>query len=372
MTMTASANRLTPGCNTTAAASGPTVAAGIAQAWVDAAMSRGVDRELVLARSGLDPQLLVDQNERLPLAALVKLISAAKELCGDPALALHLGETIDCATYSVASLLSYACETVGEALAQRNRYGRLMADVEYEGPERYVLERSPGRVWLIDTRRNPNESPELTETFFARVAATSHQQRESPFLLAAHFTHAEPSYRAEYERIFRVPLVFGGDRNALFLDAAWLEQRIAVSPRYVFGILSAHAETLLASLEGAKTCRGRVEGLLLPALHSGDANIDRIAGKMGLSRQTLFRRLRAEGVTFERVLDELRYQLALGYLRGGRVSVSETAYLVGFSDPAAFSRACKRWTGKSPQAIRQAAADSAAEIGGAKSTMARG
>lgn len=372
MTMTASANRMTPGCTTAAAASGPTVAAGIAQAWVDAAVSRGIDKKLVLERSGLDPKVLADQNRRLPLTALVKLIRAAKELCGDPALALHLGETIDCASYSVASLLSYACETVAEALAQRNRYGRLMADVEYDGPERYVLERSPGRVWLIDTRTNPNESPELTETFFARVASTSHQQRESPFLLAAHFTHPEPPYRAEYERIFRVPLAFGSDRNALFLDAAWLEQRIAVSPRYVFGILSAHAEALLESLEGAKTCRGRVERILLPALHSGDASVDLIAGKMGLSRQTLFRRLRAEGVTFEKVLDELRYRLALGYLRGGRVSVSETAYLVGFSDPAAFSRAFKRWTGKSPQAIRRAAADAACEIGGAESTLARG
>ncbi len=78
-----------------------------------------------------------------------------------------------------------------------------------------------------------------------------------------------------------------------------------------------------------------------------------IAGKLGLSRQTLFRRLRAEGVTFERVLDELRHTLALHYLQGQKVSVNETAYLVGFSDPAAFSRAFKRWTGSRPHWMRQ-------------------
>ncbi len=352
MTMTPGINRMTPRCRPAAAASGPTVAAGTVRAWVDLAAARGAGRSALLERSQLDLRALDDQDQRIPLAKLVTLIRAAKEMSNDPALALHFGETIDCADYSVASMISYACATVAEALAQRNRYGRLMADVECDGPDRYLLERTQGSVWLIDTRKNPNEIPELTEAFFARVASASHQQRERPFLQAAHFTHAEPAYRAEYDRIFQVPLVFGSQRNALLLDAAWLQQRIALAPGYVFGILSAHAEALLESLEGSKTLRGRVESLLMPILHTGDASVETIAGKLGLSRQTLFRRLRAEGVTFERVLDELRHNLALHYLRGQKVSVNETAYLVGFSDPAAFSRAFKRWTGNRPRSMR--------------------
>ena len=101
------------------------------------------------------------------------------------------------------------------------------------------------------------------------------------------------------------------------------------------------------------TVRARVESLIMPTLHTGDANMQTIAAMMGVGAKTLFRQLKAEGVTFEKVLDDLRRRLALDYLAGKKVSVNETAYLVGFSDAATFSRAFKRWTGTAPSAIRK-------------------
>jgi AraC-like DNA-binding protein len=73
---------------------------------------------------------------------------------------------------------------------------------------------------------------------------------------------------------------------------------------------------------------------------------------MGLSRQTLYRRLRSEGVTFETVLNELRRSLTVDYVRNGRIPVSEVARLLGYSESAAFSRAFKRWTGVTPRVAR--------------------
>ena len=137
--------------------------------------------------------------------------------------------------------------------------------------------------------------------------------------------------------------------NAILFGEELLSVRMPQPNQYVSSLLTERAEALLERLEESKSVRGRVEKLLIPILHTDEAKIETIARKLGLSRQTLFRKLKAEGVTFEQVLDELRHKLALEYLNGKNVSVNETAYQLGFSDPAGFSRAFKRWTGSSPR-----------------------
>ena len=102
--------------------------------------------------------------------------------------------------------------------------------------------------------------------------------------------------------------------------------------------------------------RKRVEAELEPRLADCSARIEPVARALGCSRQTLYRRLKAEGLTFEQVLDDLRRRRALKLIRDPALAVKEIAYRLGFSDPAAFSRAFKRWTGKSPRALREAQA----------------
>ncbi len=339
----------------------PTVAAGFARALLDLAVEMGANRQVLAERSGIDIEDLEDQDNRIGLSNYMALMRAGKELANEPALALHFGEAYDAAELSIVGLMAYGCETAADAFAQLGRYSRLMTDVELVGEagSRHLLTREEGRICLVDTRKDPNAFPELTETGFARLVSTGRRMPgEMAFLREVHVTHPAPAYRAEYDRIFQVPVVFESDRNALVLsdDDSWLTQKIARQSRYVFGVLNQRAEALLEELETSTSTRGRVESLLMPILHTGDAKMDRIAEQMGLSRPTLFRKLRAEGVTFERILDEFRHRMALSYLDGRTVSVNETAFLVGFSEAASFSRAFKRWTGLSPRAMQKRSA----------------
>lgn len=90
----------------------------------------------------------------------------------------------------------------------------------------------------------------------------------------------------------------------------------------------------------------------IEALLPEGARMDAVARAVGCSRQTLYRRLREEKLTYEALVESVRRRLATGLLRDPKTSVKEVAYRLGFAEPAAFSRAFKRWTGKSPAAWR--------------------
>jgi len=337
---------------------GATVSAGLAKALMTAAVRRGASEKALALRSGVNPADLEDQDNRIAFDRYVALVREAKARTGDGALPIHFAEEIDMSEFSVVGLIADASETMMDALAQLNRYGQLVIEVDgiAEGG-RFAISPEKDGVWLIDRRANPNDFWELTESTFTRmIVGPRRRLGERPFMLEAQVTHAEPAHAAAYERVWGVPVQFGAARNALKINNELSFTRLQLMPRYVFGVLSDRADKLLADLESARTTRGRVEALLMPVLHTGEASMDLIASRMGLSRQTLFRKLKAEGVTFEKVLDELRHKLAVSYLAARKVSVNETAYLVGFSEPAAFSRAFKRWTGTSPREMRAKAA----------------
>lgn len=329
----------------------PTIAAGFARALIDLAVARGASEAQLIERSRINTGALADQDARVPLDAYLALMDAASELLEEPAFPLHFGEQVSMLNLSIVALICQAAGTAAEALRQMNRYVRLIIDADDGAVDNWFeLVRDEGGLWMALTSEVYVNHPALAQSAFARCVTESRNIGGVQFAKAAHFTHDAPPYRAEYERIFKMPIVFGSDRNALLIDDDFLSLSFAEPNRYVFGILSERADALLKSLESAKTVKGRVEALLVPVLHTGDACMEQVAEKLGVSRQTLYRRLKAEGVTFAGLLDNLRRQMALHYLEGKKVSVNETAYLVGFSDPSAFSRAFKRWTGESPGA----------------------
>jgi AraC-like DNA-binding protein len=330
----------------------PSVAAGVTKRLFDLSVQRGASSTALLTESNISAADLDDHDNRIPLPKHIALLRTAKKLCDDPALALHHADAVNLADVSVVGLIGYACETILDAFVQLSRYSRLIMDLDLGRADRFQLLPDEAGLWLVDNRSNPNEYPELTEGTFAQIVNGTRRFGSTPFVKAVHVTHPDPGYRGEYERIFDAPVTFESTRNAMRIDPAWLSHRVAQQPRYVFGVLTRHADALLAKLDASDTMRSRVEELLLRTLHTGEVGMEHIAREIGLGRDTLYRRLKTEGVTFAQLLDELRHRLALDYLGAGKVSVNETAYLLGFSDPAAFSRAFKRWTGERPGRAR--------------------
>jgi len=316
-----------------------------ARALMDFALSKGCSTAFLVERSGIDLADLRDDENRIPLAKYVALMKAAQEATGDPAFALHFGESDAGLEATLACMMGVFSPTMAGAFAHLNGDGRDPGS----NSDRYRMTRDEEGVWIADTWNA--DFPEGKESSFARaVCAARRLLPGMDFMKAVHFTHAEPPYRAEYDRIFRMPIVFGSDRNALLTDAAWLTQMQKPQEplQHVLEIANARAEPFLRRAEAANCTRSRVEAVLADLLQTAEVSSEAVARNLGVGRYTLFRKLRAEGVTFRQVLDELRCKLAVDYLREKKLAVNEASYLLGFSDPAAFSRAYKRWTGHRP------------------------
>ncbi len=331
----------------------PTVSAGLVNGLIRYAERQGADPVELACRARLNPAALADPDARLPVAAYLDLVSEAKAMLDDPALALHYAETVLMSDVSIVGLIMEASATIGEAYLQLRRYGRLAMEVDttIDGG-RFELVTENDRLYLIDRWPAPEGVRELTEMAFASLVCGPRRFLAQSPVLSVQFAYPAPAYLAEYERVFACPLEFDALRNALEMHPEALTWRVAQNPSYVFGMLTERADRLLLSLDLTRTTARRVEAILMTVLHQGDISAEDIAQELGFSRQTLFRRLRDEGTTFSDILKNLRQRLAIDYLRAGKASANEIAYLVGFSDAAAFSRAFKKWTGKTPGVYR--------------------
>jgi len=117
-------------------------------------------------------------------------------------------------------------------------------------------------------------------------------------------------------------------------------------------VVESHARGVLAKFPDQHGLDARLSGAICDALRQGSLSLEYVSSRLGLPARTLQRRLKSEGTTFARKTDEVRRLLAERYLGDRRASVSEVAFLLGFSDVSAFHRAFVRWTGQTPKAFR--------------------
>src|ERR1044072_2424792 len=215
----------------------PSVAAGIVRGIFKVAVARGAHPAAPAAAAGIDPDDRDDQDRRIPLAPYLALIRAGQRLSGDPALALHYGETVDLSEVSIVGLIGHASETMMHAFVQLQRYNKLMTDLDTGPDERYTLDRRGEALWLVEHRTDPNAFHEPTEIAFAQMICGCRQFGVDPFTTAVRVTHADPGYASEYERILGAPVTFGASENAMRLAEGFLFHPIPPPPRHLFGLL---------------------------------------------------------------------------------------------------------------------------------------
>lgn len=337
-------------------AQSPSISAGQILALLKFAEAADLDIDALCACAGFAHRAIADPDDRAPLSAYVALLDACVDMAGDPAFALRFGQDEQTAQLSIVKLLSGSAGNARQGHHLINRYSRLLFDGAGTQEDLLKLVRRDDGVWIELNSDVHRRHPRLVEVAFARcLKGIADHAGHRPFPYEIHFAYPEPAHRNDYDRTFESHLTFDTPWNAFRIDEAFLEKEIPKKSRhiegYVFGVLKDRADLLLGKLHANSTMLGRVQRELLPVLHTGGDTLHHIATQLGMSRRTLHRRLKAEGTTFQSVLDDLRQDRAIYLLRRRQLSVNEVAYLVGFAEPSSFTRAFKRWTGHSPRAF---------------------
>jgi len=302
----------------------------------------------------LDMACLDDPDARISLTQENALWSAAATLCGDQAFGLHVAGMIRPGMFDVLDYVVRTAPTLRHALDRLARYNRLMHDVA----EFSVLD-GPGGVRIEHRFRVPGVTParHAAEFTLASLLAVAGQMAErAPTVVAVGFAHAAPADTTVHRAVFGVVPQFSVATNFLLLSAESVQARVPAADAALSRIVSSHAEQLLARLGpvAEESLLARVRQAILAGMAEGEAKIGLVARRLGCSERSLQRALQAEATTFNALFDDLRKRTALDFIADPQVALGEVAYLLGFSEPSAFHRAFRRWTGMTPLAARRA------------------
>jgi len=309
---------------------------------------QGLSATELLQRAEVKPYVLNQKSARIPFyqhAALLDLAAKATENgCFGLDLAANEGDPRDNGLLAYAALSS---KTLGEALKVVERYFHVLNEAIDVG-----LEFSPREV-TIDYHLSdadlaaPRQATEFGAANLVRSLRFLTNSRLRPGEVK--FRHARNHEIAKFERFFGCPVRFGTRHNSLTFSRRQLTLPIATADKRLHGFLTGYCEEILASREdGSPDLRHRVERIIAKLLCRGEAETEAVAHELGMSVRTLARRLGELGVSFAQILDELRHDLALRYLRDPNLSLSQIAFLLGYSELSAFSHAFRRWTRTTP------------------------
>ncbi len=287
----------------------------------------------------------------VPYGTLMKLVELFAVRAGDRDFGLHAAEAfVDAASFGVVGFAARASSSLREAIERTARYAHLMN----ENTEIAVTFDETGAT-IVDGPIAPLEWPRhYAEMAIAAFIVLSRRWTGVDFRAReVGFRHAAPRDLREHRRLFGRTPVFGAERNHLVIPAAVLDLGLRHGDAQLGRYFDRRLDELAASYSSAPGPLGDVREAMLRTLPGGTPSLAAIARLLGVSERTLQRRLRERDVTFNRILDSVRREVAVAAIAQPRVSVQELSLVCGFADVKAFRRAFRRWTGRSPREYRR-------------------
>lgn len=312
---------------------------------------RGFSDEEILEGTRLTREQLIEDNRFLSLEQFRRLARRAIALTGEGWLGLDVGRSTQISAHGPLGYAMVASRDVGQVLDMVQRYSSLRVEIaKFE-----VVERG-NRVHLVVEEALPwgDVSEYLASHILGTICLVLETVSGMPLPgTRIAFTHASPPWAPEYEtRLQGIEVTFGAPVCVLDLPASFLSTRCITADQATFEQAVRMCERTEAQRENGCDLAQRVLDRLLD--RDGDyPSLTEMAADLYMSNRTFIRKLKAQGTSYQMLLDDVRQELAIWYLRQTTLSVEAIAERLGYSDTSNFSRTCRRWFGLTPRAIRQ-------------------
>ena len=295
---------------------------------------------------------LVDPNVRVSEDVTERAWSLAATLTRDDALGIHVAESLPRGALDLIEYALRSSPSLEKGLDRLARYGRLLSDRVAARTHR----KGEGLLFLVhDTATTPLHPAraEFSLAVALKLARDSTGAAITPVQVC--FAHPAPDDTAEHRRFFHRGIRFAAGSSSMSLSAADAARPMSDADAALAGIIRRRLENALGDRDrsSAGTMSARVRAMLVEHLGQSVMTLDAVATQLAVSRRTLTRRLAEERTSFRDILDEVRSDFARALLQDRSLSIGDIAFFLQYSEPAAFHRSFRRWTGLTPQAFRE-------------------
>lgn len=326
------------------------VIGGVFVRTVVAASVSDESREDLLASVGLPATVTRAEASREILSAdtYYDLIERATPP-GDADLPIRYGELFDLDALGALGLAFKTAPTVRDALQRLSRYILVLTNtLEYE-----LRPAEAGAVYVLsrpDHRRGARIANECAMAAIVKVLREATTRALAPSQVT--FSHPAPSSTSRHRDYFGAPVVFDASHNSLVLSDRVLATPTKLGDEGISAFLLAELDQLRRRRPD-RPLDDQVYTAVTDALPDGLPRRAQIARRLGMSERTMLRRLAEHGETYQSIARRAQLEAAEALVTEGTASFGEIAFLTGFSDQSAFSRAFKGYTGVTPMAFRE-------------------
>lgn len=311
----------------------------------------GISRATFLQATQLDSSQLDSQDARISRSAIHRLCELAIELTENPALGLHWGEGLDPNAFAPISHLLSHSPTLRDAFESLTRFQAVLSD-----DLGYALIERDDQV-IVRCSSLSGESLAV-QRFVAEMLVTGLYRLVRFFnprgrMACVSLAYSAPAYRDEYTRVFEAAERFDQPFTGLVFDSALMSSSSPHRDEDLHEALRSVVERRVVRLSQQTPFARKVYDVLVQQRSPQRMDMDAVARRLGLSTRSLRRRLSDEGKPYGAIVNEACAVAAKRLLLETQHTIQEVAYEIGFSEPAAFHRAFKRWTGMTPSEFRQ-------------------